>query len=65
MFRSGSFTTPVRGKALMRHGRANRRVLRMNLATINDWIADEAREAFRRCCGSTRWCREMEMAAPV
>ncbi len=36
----------------------------MNLATINAWMPDEARDAFRRCCGSTRWSREMEGMRP-
>jgi 2-oxo-4-hydroxy-4-carboxy-5-ureidoimidazoline decarboxylase len=34
----------------------------MNPATINAWNEAEALELFRRCCGSTRWSREMEMA---
>jgi 2-oxo-4-hydroxy-4-carboxy-5-ureidoimidazoline decarboxylase len=36
----------------------------MNLATINAWMPDEAREAFRRCCGSARWCRALEGMRP-
>ena len=36
----------------------------MNLHTINYWNTYEAREAFRRCCGSTRWSWEMENVRP-
>jgi 2-oxo-4-hydroxy-4-carboxy-5-ureidoimidazoline decarboxylase len=36
----------------------------MNPSTINAWSPEEAREAFRRCCGSTRWSREMECSRP-
>jgi 2-oxo-4-hydroxy-4-carboxy-5-ureidoimidazoline decarboxylase len=36
----------------------------MNLAAINAWNPAEAREAFRRCCGSTRWSCEMERSRP-
>jgi 2-oxo-4-hydroxy-4-carboxy-5-ureidoimidazoline decarboxylase len=36
----------------------------MNLEAINAWPPAEAREAFRRCCGSTRWARAMEWTRP-
>jgi 2-oxo-4-hydroxy-4-carboxy-5-ureidoimidazoline decarboxylase len=36
----------------------------MNLAAINDWEPVEAALAFCRCCGSTRWSREMQWARP-
>ena len=36
----------------------------MNIAAINAWTQAEASEAFRRCCGSTRWSREMEELRP-
>ncbi len=36
----------------------------MNIAAINAWTKAEADEAFRRCCGSTRWSREMERLRP-
>jgi OHCU decarboxylase len=36
----------------------------MNLERINKWTADEARESFKRCCGSTRWSHEMAQALP-
>ncbi len=36
----------------------------MNVTTINDWNVYEAREAFRRCCGSTRWVEGMEWLRP-
>jgi 2-oxo-4-hydroxy-4-carboxy-5-ureidoimidazoline decarboxylase len=36
----------------------------MNVAAINAWAPAEASEAFRRCCGSARWAREMEWARP-
>ena len=36
----------------------------MNLDIINAWNIAEAREAFRRCCGSSRWAREMEIVRP-
>jgi 2-oxo-4-hydroxy-4-carboxy-5-ureidoimidazoline decarboxylase len=36
----------------------------MSLEEINAWPEDDAIESFRRCCGSTRWCREMDRARP-
>ena len=36
----------------------------MNLKTINLWSPDEARAAFHRSCGSSRWSREMEWSRP-
>jgi 2-oxo-4-hydroxy-4-carboxy-5-ureidoimidazoline decarboxylase len=36
----------------------------MDLAAINAWAEMEAKEAFRRCCGSTRWSRAMESMRP-
>ena len=36
----------------------------MNLETINAWSEDEACESFGRCCGSTRWSREMAQRRP-
>lgn len=36
----------------------------MNLAAINAWPAEGACEAFRRCCGSSRWARELESLRP-
>ena len=36
----------------------------MNLELINAWTDDEARESFKRCCGSTRWSEEMARARP-
>ncbi len=36
----------------------------MNLALINAWTADEARESFKHCCGSMRWSEAMERARP-
>jgi 2-oxo-4-hydroxy-4-carboxy-5-ureidoimidazoline decarboxylase len=36
----------------------------MNLHEINNWNIYEAREAFRRCCGSTRWACAMEYVRP-
>ena len=36
----------------------------MNLETINAWDEAEACEMFRRCCGSTRWSREMARLRP-
>ena len=37
----------------------------MNLELINAWTDDEARESFRRCCGSRRWSEEMARGAAV
>jgi OHCU decarboxylase len=36
----------------------------MNVAAINAWTKSDADEAFRRCCGSTRWSRAMEGQRP-
>jgi 2-oxo-4-hydroxy-4-carboxy-5-ureidoimidazoline decarboxylase len=36
----------------------------MNLAQINAWTVDEARLAFLRCCGSSRWAGEMARLRP-
>ena len=36
----------------------------MNLETINAWNEAEACESFGRCCGSTRWSREMARLRP-
>jgi 2-oxo-4-hydroxy-4-carboxy-5-ureidoimidazoline decarboxylase len=36
----------------------------MNVAAINAWTKAEAGESLRRCCGSTRWSREMEGMRP-
>src|ERR1039458_4432503 len=36
----------------------------MNLETINAWTEAHAIESFRRCCGSTRWSREMTRLRP-
>jgi OHCU decarboxylase len=36
----------------------------MNLKQINAWTEDEARESFKRCCGSTRWSEEMVRRRP-
>jgi 2-oxo-4-hydroxy-4-carboxy-5-ureidoimidazoline decarboxylase len=36
----------------------------MNVTVINAWTLAEAGEAFRRCCGSTRWAHEMERLRP-
>jgi len=36
----------------------------MNLEQINAWTEDEASESFGRCCGSTRWCRQMARLRP-
>jgi OHCU decarboxylase len=36
----------------------------VNLAVINAWTADKALASFKRCCGSDRWCDEMESARP-
>ncbi len=36
----------------------------MNIAAINAWPAAGACEAFRRCCGSSRWARELESLRP-
>jgi 2-oxo-4-hydroxy-4-carboxy-5-ureidoimidazoline decarboxylase len=36
----------------------------MNLATINSWSDTQASESFRRCCGSSRWSREMARLRP-
>jgi 2-oxo-4-hydroxy-4-carboxy-5-ureidoimidazoline decarboxylase len=36
----------------------------MNLETINAWNEAEACESFGRCCGSTRWSREMARRRP-
>lgn len=36
----------------------------MNLSLINELNADDAREAFLKCCGSERWAREMAEARP-
>jgi 2-oxo-4-hydroxy-4-carboxy-5-ureidoimidazoline decarboxylase len=36
----------------------------MNLETINAWNETEASESFCRCCGSTRWSREMARLRP-
>jgi 2-oxo-4-hydroxy-4-carboxy-5-ureidoimidazoline decarboxylase len=36
----------------------------MNLETINAWALDQARAAFQRCCGSTRWSVAMAQRRP-
>jgi 2-oxo-4-hydroxy-4-carboxy-5-ureidoimidazoline decarboxylase len=36
----------------------------MNLNQINSWTDDEARDSFRRCCGSARWSEIMTQARP-
>jgi 2-oxo-4-hydroxy-4-carboxy-5-ureidoimidazoline decarboxylase len=36
----------------------------MNLSQINAWTDDQANEEFRRCCGSSRWSREMARLRP-
>lgn len=37
----------------------------MNIAEINSWAEQEARDQFRRCCGSSRWAESMERLRPV
>jgi 2-oxo-4-hydroxy-4-carboxy-5-ureidoimidazoline decarboxylase len=36
----------------------------MNLNQINSWTSDEARLAFRRCCGSARWSELLTQLRP-
>jgi 2-oxo-4-hydroxy-4-carboxy-5-ureidoimidazoline decarboxylase len=36
----------------------------MNLEITNAWDESEAMDSFKRCCGSTRWSREMARRRP-
>jgi 2-oxo-4-hydroxy-4-carboxy-5-ureidoimidazoline decarboxylase len=36
----------------------------MNLAQINSWTEEEAREILRRCCGSSRWSEMVARLRP-
>jgi 2-oxo-4-hydroxy-4-carboxy-5-ureidoimidazoline decarboxylase len=36
----------------------------MNVDQINSWTEREARETFRRCCGSSRWSEQMARCRP-
>jgi 2-oxo-4-hydroxy-4-carboxy-5-ureidoimidazoline decarboxylase len=36
----------------------------MNIAVINSWDEAEATASFHRCCGSSRWSREMARQRP-